>query len=69
MADANIGKSAAKVFFGCFDAPTHFEFRSFSPSVGASKHPKNTFAACFLVVNLYFASHIVKTTLYVEDDR
>jgi len=29
MADEKVGKYAAKVFFGCFDAPTRSEFRSF----------------------------------------
>jgi len=51
MADANVGKSAAKVFFGCFEALNLFEFRSF---LGASLYAKNNFLACFLVVNFYF---------------
>jgi hypothetical protein len=42
-----LGKYAAKVFFGCFDQTTTLLFRSFLSEVVWSKHPKNTFAACF----------------------
>jgi len=63
------GKVRQKYFLDVLTHPLTLNFGHFSPSVGASKHPKNTFAACFLVVNLYFESWIVKTTLYVEDDR
>ena len=53
MADGNIGKSAAKVFLDVLTHPLTLNFGHFFPS---AKHPKITFAACFLVVNLYFES-------------
>ena len=48
MTDENIGKRAAKVFFGCFGATTFLINRVIFSLWVWTKHPKNTFAACFM---------------------
>jgi len=49
MADEKVGKHAAKVFFGCFGAPTHFDFRSFFWLCGRDKISKKYFCRMFSV--------------------
>jgi len=50
------GNVRQKYFLDVLTHPFALNFGHFSPLVSASKHPKNTFAACFLLVDLYFES-------------